>query len=93
MHIHLLHSGESALDVEILVRDALSVIRTLVDQDQEPPLFLAQLASIADRDWVLVVSSLCRAVPLEDAIGPAVISLVLDDCPLPCKEALMGELV
>lgn len=79
--------------MEKLVRDALSVIRTLVDHDQEPPLFLAQLATIADRDWVLVVRSLCRAIPLEDALGPAVISLVLDDCPLPSKEALMGEFV
>uniref|UniRef100_A0A452GX62 Uncharacterized protein n=1 Tax=Gopherus agassizii TaxID=38772 RepID=A0A452GX62_9SAUR len=38
--------------------------------------------------WLEVVQSLIRVIPLEDPLGPAVITLLLDECPLPTKDAL-----
>ena len=43
------------------------------------------LHSIADNDdgWVQLVTGLVDVIPLNDPLGPAVITLLLDDCPLP----------
>ncbi|XP_025114560.1 RING finger and SPRY domain-containing protein 1-like [Pomacea canaliculata] len=78
-------------DIDKLVLETLSLIRTLVDNDQEPPLAMVILHKVADCDagWLNVVKSLIRVIPLEDPLGPAVIALLLDECPLPTKEALM----
>lgn len=38
-----------------------------------------------DEGWLDVVQSLIRVIPLEDPLGPAVITLLLDECPLPTK--------
>ena len=35
--------------------------------------------------WLQVVESLVVSIPLEDPLGPAVITLLLDECPLPTK--------
>uniref|UniRef100_A0A2C9KVK7 RING finger and SPRY domain-containing protein 1 n=1 Tax=Biomphalaria glabrata TaxID=6526 RepID=A0A2C9KVK7_BIOGL len=74
-------------DVDRLVLETLSVIRTLVDNAQEPPLAMLILHKIADCDqgWLNVVKSLIRVIPMEDPLGPAVIALLLDECPLPTK--------
>ncbi|GFO24033.1 RING finger and spry domain-containing protein 1 [Plakobranchus ocellatus] len=78
-------------DVDRLVLDTLSVIRTLVDNAQEPPLAMLILHKIADCDqgWLNVVKSLIRIIPMEDPLGPAVVDLLLDECPLPTKDALL----
>ncbi|XP_058383864.1 RING finger and SPRY domain-containing protein 1 isoform X2 [Diceros bicornis minor] len=77
-------------NVDGLVLDTLAVIRTLVDNDQEPPYSMITLHEMAETDegWLDVVQSLIRVIPLEDPLGPAVITLLLDECPLPTKEAL-----
>ncbi|MEE6499769.1 hypothetical protein FKM82_003578 [Ascaphus truei] len=74
-------------NVDCLVLDTLAVIRTLVDNDQEPPFSMITLHEMAETDdgWLDVVQSLIRVIPLEDALGPAVITLLLDECPLPTK--------
>lgn len=38
-----------------------------------------------EEGWLLVVTSLVNSIPMNDPLGPAVISLLLDDCPLPTK--------
>lgn len=38
-----------------------------------------------DDGWLEVVQSLIRVIPLDDPLGPAVITLLLDECPLPTK--------
>lgn len=38
-----------------------------------------------DQGWMTVVKSLIRVIPLADPLGPAVIALLLDECPLPTK--------
>ena len=45
------------------------------------------LHRIAEKDsgWLSVVNSLVRVVPMDDPLGPAVINLLLDECPLPTK--------
>ncbi|GAB1293489.1 RING finger and SPRY domain-containing protein 1 [Apodemus speciosus] len=63
-------------NVDGLVLDTLAVIRTLVDKIK------------TDEGWLDVVQSLIRVIPLEDPLGPAVITLLLDECPLPTKDAL-----
>ncbi|XP_067858024.1 RING finger and SPRY domain-containing protein 1-like isoform X2 [Heptranchias perlo] len=76
--------------VDNLVLDTLSVIRTLVDNDLEPPYSVMVLHELAEKDlgWLDVVLSLIDVIPLEDPLGPAVITLLLDECPLPTKYAL-----
>ena len=71
--------------VNSLVLDTLLEIRTLVENEQEPPASLLRLHSIADKEegWVQLVESLVTVIPLSDPLGPAVMTLLLDDCPLP----------
>ncbi|KTF89891.1 hypothetical protein cypCar_00021128, partial [Cyprinus carpio] len=75
-------------NVDSLVLDTLAVIRTLVDNDQEPPYSMITLHEMAETDdgWLEVVQSLIRVIPLDDPLGPAVITLLLDECPLPTKD-------
>ncbi|KAJ1355763.1 hypothetical protein KIN20_013299 [Parelaphostrongylus tenuis] len=71
-------------DVKDLIRQTLKVIRSLVNNEQEPPASLLKLNMIAEREkgWLLVVESLIETVPDDDSLGPAVITLFLDECPL-----------
>ncbi|KHN72336.1 RING finger and SPRY domain-containing protein 1 [Toxocara canis] len=79
-----------ASDVKELIKQVLQLIRSLVSNEQEPPTPLLKLNLIADKEggWVLVVICLIEAVPVEDALGPAVITLFLDEGPLPTKETV-----
>lgn len=49
------------------------------------------LHKVADCDtgWLNVVKSLIRVIPLEDPLGPAVIALLLDECPLPTRVGVL----
>lgn len=77
--------------VDRLVLETLSVIRTLVDTEQDPPPSMLRLHVIADKEkgWLTLVNSMINVVPLDDALGPAVILLLLDDCPLPTKDSIL----
>ncbi|KJH51112.1 SPRY domain protein [Dictyocaulus viviparus] len=77
-------------DVKDLIRQTLKVIRSLVNNEQEPPASLLKLNMIAEREkgWLLVVESLIDTVPDDDSLGPAVITLFLDECPLPSKDTV-----
>ncbi|KAK2188973.1 hypothetical protein NP493_119g10019 [Ridgeia piscesae] len=77
-------------NIDQLVLDTLHLIRTLVDNDQDPPRSMLALHKIADKEagWLAVVQSLISVIPMEDPLGPAVITLLLDECPLPTKEAI-----
>ncbi|XP_018571066.1 RING finger and SPRY domain-containing protein 1 [Anoplophora glabripennis] len=77
--------------VDRLVLDTLDVIATLVDNEQEPPSSMVLLHNIADYEegWIQVVNSLISVIPLQDPLGPSVITLLLDDCPLPSKESVI----
>lgn len=77
--------------VDNLILDTLNVIGTLVENEEEPPEVLLKLHNIADQEegWIQVVQSMVQVIPLEDPLGPAVITLLLDDCPLPNKDAVL----
>jgi len=86
-----LEDKEIVLDqvtVNSLVLETLLVIRTLVENEQDPPPSLIKLHAVADHEegWLQLVQSLVEVIPLSDPLGPAVMTLLLDDCPLPTKE-------
>jgi len=74
--------------VNSLVLETLLVIRTLVENEQDPPPSLIKLHAVADHGegWLQLVQSLVEVIPLSDPLGPAVMTLLLDDCPLPTKD-------
>lgn len=55
---------------------------------------MLQLHNIADNEegWIQVVNSMIKVIPLADPLGPSVITLLLDDCPLPSKESIIKVL-
>lgn len=55
--------------------------------DHEPPPAMLKLNAIADKEdgWIQVVSSMVNVIPMNNPLGPSVIILLLDDCPLPSK--------
>lgn len=55
--------------------------------DHEPPPAMLKLHAIADKEdgWIQVVSSMVNVIPMHNPLGPSVIILLLDDCPLPSK--------
>lgn len=77
--------------VDRLVLETLSVLRTLVDSEQDPPQAMLRLHVIADKEkgWLTVVHSMINVIPMNDPLGPAVILLLLDDCPLPTKDSIL----
>ena len=60
--------------------------------DQEPPRAMLALHRLADKEagWLAVVNSMIRVIPHDDPLGPAVITLLLDECPLPSKVSMEG---
>ena len=54
---------------------------------REPPLCMLRLHDVAEVEngWIAVVMALVDTVPIEEAVGSAVIMIVIDDCSLPTK--------
>ncbi|XP_056003181.1 RING finger and SPRY domain-containing protein 1-like [Ostrea edulis] len=84
-------SSRRCPNVDSLVLETLSLIRTLVDNEQGPPQAMLLLHRVAESEegWLDVVKSLVISIPLDDPLGPAVITLLLDECPLPTKDAIL----
>lgn len=55
--------------------------------NHEHPEVLEKLHIIGDKEegWLQIIMSMINIVPVDDPLGPAVITVVLDDCPLPNK--------
>lgn len=55
--------------------------------EQDPPPSMTKLHFLADRElgWLAVVQSMVNVIPINDPLGLAVITLLLDGCPLPTK--------
>ncbi|CAF2139336.1 unnamed protein product [Rotaria magnacalcarata] len=73
-----------------LIDETLSVIRTVVDTDQEAPRAMVAVSRIANREdqWLDVMIALIERIPIHDPLGATVIALLLDECSLPSKELL-----
>lgn len=52
---------------------------------------MLRLHNIADNEegWIQVVKSMINVIPMIDPLGPSVITLLLDDCPLPSRESVL----
>lgn len=48
-----------------------------------------QALSNKGHGWLLVLHSMVNVIPINEPLGPAVITLVLDDCALPAKVYLI----
>ncbi|XP_058809374.1 RING finger and SPRY domain-containing protein 1-like [Phymastichus coffea] len=81
----------TSANIDRLVLEILGVIGLLVDSEQEPPPAMLKLHNIADKEdgWIQVVSSMVNVIPMHDPLGPSVITLMLDDCPLPSKDSVL----
>ena len=77
-------------NINALIDETLSIIRTVVDTDQEPPHAMLLVSRIANREdrWLEVMVALIERVPIKDPLGATVIALLLDECSLPSKELL-----
>ncbi len=53
---------------------------------------MIKLHSIADREsgWLAVVASMVEVIPMQDPLGPANITLLLDECPLPSGDTIQA---
>lgn len=62
--------------------------------EEHPPTQLLKLNLIADKEsgWILVIMCLIDVIPIEEPLGPAVITLFLDESPLPTKVSFSLEL-
>lgn len=52
---------------------------------------MLRLHNIADDEegWIQVVKSMVNVIPMSDPLGPSVITLLLDDCPLPSRNSII----
>ena len=76
--------------IERLVLNTLALIAKLVDSEQEPPAAMMKLHAVADAEsgWLAVVAAMIDAIPVHEPLGPAAITLLLDDCPLPTADTV-----
>ncbi|XP_066603456.1 RING finger and SPRY domain-containing protein 1-like [Prorops nasuta] len=81
----------TSANVDKLVLETLGVIGSLVDNEQEQPHAMLKLHAIADKEdgWIQVVSSMINVIPMHNPLGPSVMTLLLDDCPLPSKDSVL----
>ena len=70
-----------------LLNPISSVLIFRLFRDQDPPRSMLVIHKIAEQEegWLKVVQSVIRVIPLDDPLGPAVITLLMDECPLPTK--------
>lgn len=69
----------------------LSIHFVLSCSGSEAPEALRKLHWLADDGdgWIQVVLSMVHVIPLDDPLSPALITVILDDCPLPDKVLIL----
>lgn len=74
-----------------IVRKLLTSFEILHNSEPDPPSAMAQLHGITDQPdgWTQLVKSMLCVVPIDHPMGPSVIMLLLDDSPLPTKDAVL----
>ena len=72
---------------EIFLRAVIAGSIVALLSDQEPPWSLMQLHKLAEEEtgWISVIETVIDVIPADDPLGPSVITLLLDECPLPTK--------
>ncbi|XP_028392377.1 RING finger and SPRY domain-containing protein 1-like [Dendronephthya gigantea] len=81
---------ENRSNVQNLVLDVLDVVRKLTESIEEPPPCLKKLHEIAEKEsgWLDMVMACVKMIPIGNDLGPAVISILLDECSLAPKPTL-----
>lgn len=61
------------------------------NEPDEAPLSIQHLHDLTEKPlgWIELIKSLVRTVPVEHSMGASVITLLMDDSPLPSKDAVM----
>lgn len=78
--------------IDSLVKETLDVIGSVVgNEPDEAPLSIQHLHDLTEKPlgWIELIKSLVRTVPVEHSMGASVITLLMDDSPLPSKDAVM----
>nr|CAB3265812.1 ZF(RING)-26 RING finger and SPRY domain-containing protein 1 [Phallusia mammillata] len=80
---------EDELDKHVL--ETLHILQSSAENDTTLILRMRMFRFWANGEtgWNMVLSSLVRAIPLEDVLGPSAITLFIDHCPLPTKQAVL----
>ncbi|XP_009857963.2 zinc finger protein isoform X1 [Ciona intestinalis] len=80
---------DEELDKHVI--DTLSTLRNSAENDTTLILRMRMFRFWANGEtgWNMVLLSLIRAVPLDNALGPSAITLFIDHCPLPTKQGVM----
>lgn len=80
----------SPYSLNALIDETLLMIRTVVDNDQEPPHAMFLVSRIANREdrWLDVICALIERIPIDDPLGATVIALLLDECSPPSDESM-----
>jgi hypothetical protein len=73
--------------VNKFVLPSLSNLENRIRSEQEAPASMLKLNLIAEKEtgWLLVTRTMLERVPLDHPLGAAVITLFLDESPLPTK--------
>nr|XP_018906252.1 PREDICTED: RING finger and SPRY domain-containing protein 1-like [Bemisia tabaci] len=77
--------------VDRLILQVLGIIGHLVESAPDTPEALQKLNEIADKEegWIQMIHSMVNIIPLDNPLGPVVITVLLDDCPLPNKDTIV----
>ncbi|XP_063702899.1 RING finger and SPRY domain-containing protein 1-like [Culicoides brevitarsis] len=78
--------------IDSLVKETLDVIGSVVGSEpDEAPISMQHLHDLTEKPhgWIELIKSLVRTVPVEHSMGASVITLLMDDSPLPSKDAVM----
>jgi len=80
---------EEELDKHVL--ETLNILRNSAENDSTLIIRMRMFKFWANGDigWNMVLSSLVRSIPLDDALGSSAITLFIDHCPLPTKQAVL----
>ncbi|XP_076811056.1 RING finger and SPRY domain-containing protein 1-like [Clavelina lepadiformis] len=78
-------------DLDEHVIETLSILRNSAENDTTLIFRMRMFRHWANGEigWNMVLSSLVRAVPLDDVLGPSAITLFIDHCPIPTKRAVL----
>lgn len=63
------------------------VIVQCMYSEHPPPQSLLTLHRQAESEegWLMVLRSIVDTIPIDDPLGPAVVNLIIEECPLPSK--------
>ena len=70
-----------------MIGDVTTIAFFIISSEQDPPEAMVYLHELSETEsgWLDVTQSLVDVIPIKDPLGPANITLLLDDSPIPAK--------